>query len=88
MCPESFSGKDGEIDFAIVSNKRFHGLDRLKKCFPLEKCMGRVISPITDYSLAANKRLGCAKASLSKLLFIWKVMRVGENYIFCSMVTI
>ena len=56
MCPESFSNKNREIDFAIVSNKRFHCLDRLKKCFPLEKCMSRVILPIIDYSLAANKK--------------------------------
>lgn len=70
MRPESFSSKNGEIDFAIVSNKSFYCFDRLKKCFSLEKCMCRVIPPLIDYSLAANKRPGSAKASLSKQLFI------------------
>ena len=88
MRAESFSSKNGEIDLAIVSNRSFYCLDRLKKCFSLEKCMGRVIPPIIDYSLAANKRLGSAKASLSKQLFNQEAMRVGENYVFCSVVTI
>lgn len=32
--PNPLVGKNGEIDFARVSNKRFHCLDRLKNVFP------------------------------------------------------